>query len=302
LNHMLCIGVSDNTPRIATSAITSGHQGKDITVIHCMLSQYDASDNRNDFFSMGRSSCSCIALFGAASFFANCRTRNSVGGCIVKETVTPDFLRNLVLVGVDIYSECYAKAKEADLQMRQQSTSCASPGNQGSGVSEHFSPEQLLELVSWFSSDLQQIGEIRQGLALNFVEEDLSINSSCSANIPYSFHAQLESCRNDVKAKASEWMAVVITKTPETVLVLLPPLTSLCSSSLPNKNYVLIDSHPRPQFSASGAYAILHPSLESLVHSLSIIFPATDLGPDVSEVIAMMYNSFDLYSFQSKNS
>jgi hypothetical protein len=101
----------------------------------------------------------------------------------------------------------------------------------------------------------------------------------------------------------------------ETVLVCLPPLSSKTtngdtttsttssssSSSRDDNSFILIDSHPRPQQfpGATEAYARLHSSLQSLIaSSLQVLFPYTDLGSDVPELMAAMYNQFDLYRFR----
>ena len=99
---------------------------------------------------------------------------------------------------------------------------------------------------------------------------------------------------------SESYIAVVITKTPETVLVILPTQSSGASNT--NANFILIDSHPRPQQLAphypTGSYALIRPTLSSLVASLKEIFPITDLGDGVPELMQMMYNSFDIYPFQ----
>jgi hypothetical protein len=242
-----------------------------IQVVHCAVSQFDIALPTNDGGVItGHSACSCIAIFGAVSFLSSCK-RDGMNSCVeVEDIITSDFLQNVVLTGVNIYSEA--------MQVKHMNPSCIGP--------EHLSPEEVFDAVGWLSCDLDQIGEIRQGLL--------------SPGDTSSFYPQLLSCRHDEKARGGEWMAVVITKTPESVLVLLPPLLTKADLAVHTKKYILIDSHPRSHFSASGSYAILHPSLEALVYSLSVIFPPTDLGPDVSDLASMMYNSFDLYSLQAK--
>lgn len=241
----------------------------EINIVHGAVSQFDIVLPTNDGSVVsGRSACSCITIFAAISFFSNCK-HDKRKSC-VEDIITPDFLQNVVLNGVNIYSEA--------MQAKYMNASCIGP--------EHLSPEEVFEAVSWLSCDLDQIGEIRQGLL--------------SPGDTSSFYPQLLSCRHDKKARGSEWMAVAITKTPESVLVLLPPVSTTPDRAVHADKYILIDSHPRNHFSASGSYAILHPSLEALAYSLSIIFPPTDLGSDVSDLVSMMYNSFDLYSLQAK--
>ncbi|KAL3815862.1 hypothetical protein ACHAXA_002278 [Cyclostephanos tholiformis] len=125
-------------------------------------------------------------------------------------------------------------------------------------------------------STLQLVRETKQGILSN------------STNHPLGLEAILNSCQDQ-----QSYIAVVITKPPETVLVFLPPNFSSSSS------YVLLDSHPRPhQLSPhfpAGSYALIHPTLAGLVASLKQIFPVTDLGDDVPELMSMMYNSFDVH-------
>jgi hypothetical protein len=85
-----------------------------------------------------------------------------------------------------------------------------------------------------------------------------------------------------------DWVFVVLTKTPESIL--------LCLS---RHGYVLIDSHPRPHIwpDAFHAYAKRHKALEELVSSVQLVFPIVDLGPGVPDLMSIMYNSFDLYVF-----
>ena len=130
-------------------------------------------------------------------------------------------------------------------------------------------------------------------------EEETS-SSNISDN-PMGLEAVLSQCQADA-IDSQAYIAVVITKPPETVLVLLPPLTSSASGS--NSSYILLDSHPRPQqlipHCPSGSYALFHPTLSSLVSSIKQIFPVTELGNDIPEMMAMMYNSFDAYPFQCR--
>lgn len=123
-----------------------------------------------------------------------------------------------------------------------------------------------------------QLNGIRQGML------------SDDPNHPLGVPAMLSECLSP-----THWTCVIMTKTPETVLLCLPPSTS---NSNYNK-YLLLDSHPRHlHFEADQAYVRIHSSLADLVGSVQTIFPLTDLGSDVPELIATMYNSFDLYPVQ----
>mmetsp|Transcript_11805 Transcript_11805/g.18129 ORF Transcript_11805/g.18129 Transcript_11805/m.18129 type:complete len:250 (-) Transcript_11805:165-914(-) len=136
---------------------------------------------------------------------------------------------------------------------------------------EHMSAEEVLSMGSP-DFPLEVSGGVRQGI--------LSADSSH----PLGLKSLLESCKNELNAKV-----VLLTKTPETVLVCLD-------------SYIIIDSHPRHFLNVSHAYAKFHDSLDFLVKTLELVFPHTALGADVPEMMAMMYNSFDLYPLKRKNS
>jgi hypothetical protein len=138
---------------------------------------------------------------------------------------------------------------------------------------EHLSAEEVLQskAIEQFKSLVLMEGGVRQGVL------------SGQANHPLGLGAILQECLSP-----DTWVAALITKPPETVVVLLPP-TSQASGE-----YILLDSHPRPGLS-HGSYARIHASLEDLVQSLQAIYPVTQLGNDIPEMMAMMYNSFDVY-------
>lgn len=129
---------------------------------------------------------------------------------------------------------------------------------------EHMSAEEVLNQQSPHFP-LQILGGVRQGILSNDTDH------------PMGLKLLLQACQGEGA------QVVLITKTPETVVVGLSP------------QFVLIDSHPRPQLGAENAYAKTHSSLDDLVMCLQAIFPPTELGPDIPEMMAMMYNSFDLY-------
>jgi hypothetical protein len=151
----------------------------------------------------------------------------------------------------------------------------------GSSV-EHLSAEEVLQKDRSNNPllfEVETVGGIRQGVL------------SHDPYHPLGLMALLQGLRQESQ---TEWLAILITKTPETVLVCFPPAPVSPSS------YWLVDSHPRPQLGVESAYAKLHPDLDSLALSLQAIFPCTELGPDIPEMMAMMYNSFDLYPLKRK--
>jgi len=78
----------------------------------------------------------------------------------------------------------------------------------------------------------------------------------------------------------------IVTKPPETVLVILPP---------PNSHpYILLDTHPRPQqFSTETAYARLCTQPAGLYASLEDIFAKVELS-DVDPFAMQLYNAFEV--------
>lgn len=209
----------------------------------------------------GRSACTCIALTAANMFLHD-------------PTVTPEFLERMILDGVANYRRF-----------------C-----QISNV-EHLSAEEVLQqplskqLFSMKSID----GSIRQGLLSDDNHHPLGLLSLLEG-IRHEFaQSQQENTTttdddgSSSLASSSQWMVVLMTKTPETVLLCFPP------DAVSPSSYWLIDSHPRPQLGVETAYAKIHPDLNGLWMSLQAIFPAVELGPDVPEMMVMMYNSFDLY-------
>jgi len=211
---------------------------------------------------MGRSACTSIALTLACSALSKLQKCCSN----IENTITSSLLSDSIKQGLQMYNE---------LQK-----------NDNFNV-EHLSVEDILRLPiprSTFSSLHLLPNSPRQGIL------------SSSSDNPIGLHYILSACQSDANNDQS-YIAVIITKPPETVLVLLP------ASNVPSEqNYVLLDSHPRPnQFPPhypTGSFALFHSSLHSLVRSLEEIFPVVDLGSDVNEMMAMMYNSFDVYPFQ----
>lgn len=144
---------------------------------------------------------------------------------------------------------------------------------------EHMSAEE-----AWTQfSNLKLQGEIVQGV--------LSRDPSQPQGLLSLLRGRCSAAPQD-EQRGHDWVFVVLTKTPETVL--------LCLSR--RDGYWLVDSHPRPNIwpDAIHAYAKHHASLEEIVASVNLIFPFVDLGSDVPELMAVMYNSFDLYTFAKK--
>ncbi|CAN0094700.1 unnamed protein product [Ectocarpus sp. 12 AP-2014] len=91
-------------------------------------------------------------------------------------------------------------------------------------------------------------------------------------------------------------VAVVITKPPETVVCFLPAESQAgggaATTGAPStRQWLLFDSHPRPQHGLVGASVRSFGAEGALVEALNDIFPVVDLGTD--NVMSSMYNMFD---------
>ena len=92
-------------------------------------------------------------------------------------------------------------------------------------------------------------------------------------------------------AGPARYLAVVLTKPPETVLVLLPvpPGTEADADMWP---FLLFDSHARPASCRPGAHLIAHTTLEELGVTLAALWPAM-MMEDVDPTQMLMYNTVE---------
>lgn len=216
------------------------------------------STNQYTFPDVGRSACTCIALTAASNFLSN----NNEDTNISKDrTVRPEFLDQMITQGIALYQKVTTSATT---------------------TVEHLSAEKILQQQQDMAIQVA-VGGIRQGVLTN------------NRDHPLGLKALLEGIQSESRGNNNEWASVLMTKTPESVLVCLPTSQSSPSS------FWLIDSHPRPMLGMANAYAFPHPTLQSLLETLYTIFPTTDLGPDIPEMMAELYNSFDLYPLMLKN-
>ena len=276
----------------------------------------------------GKSACTCIALETSSSLLQYLNNTNQTGdqtapsatdnttananATKIRQFLTADRLMSITLAGGDLYNSL----KQSSGRGYSHSHSHSSP-DENADV-QHLSPEEVLSFLqnnpnsnSFKSGNIRLMdGGVRQGILT-------------AGDGPLGLKSLIQGCQSD--QKQGQWICVVMTKTPETVCIMLPPLSSPISIENGNGNgndgriindgsnrelqhrhqqqqqqqhqpFVLIDSHPRLSFGADGSYALFHDSLEGLVNSLERIFPATHLdSADVGELMAAMYNSFDMY-------
>jgi len=106
-----------------------------------------------------------------------------------------------------------------------------------------------------------------------------------------------------------KYIGLIITKPPETVCVLLPPMEATPASS---SRYVFFDSHSRPQLGFYGSYLVASTRQEDVVRRLQSIFIPLPVD-DVDEVgmdelgwnyiynMQMMYNMFEASVLQLRH-
>ena len=190
---------------------------------------------------------------------------------LTDQSVTSSFLDEMIQSGVSNYRSL---------------RSAGTTG--GSSDVEHLSAEEVLNLDHGNIFPVELLpGGIRQGVL------------SQEMGHPLGLQALLLAIRQE--QPVDEWICIVLTKTPESILLCFPPpRKALSSSSSPEADaFWLIDSHPRPQLGIMSSYAKLHPTLDTLLLSLRTIFPPTQID-DIPEMMAVMYNSFDLYPLRNK--
>lgn len=199
-----------------------------------------------------------------------CIALTGAGFFLHDPNITPDLLDRMIAEGVRNYQRLSTLV------------------NSSSSI-EHLSAEEVLQKDIGIPRvfPLEMIGGIRQGIL------------SHDMHHPLGMKALLEGIRYEMAQRGEDqkeqWTCILVTKTPETVFLCFPP------DSVSPSSYWLVDSHPRPQLGLDTSYAKIHPSLDALLMSLQAIFPPTDLGSDIPEMMAMMYNSFDLYQLRLSN-
>lgn len=246
-----------NTPagRPTDDAIIGRSNNTHEYIVHSELSQYSLPN--------GRSACTCIALKAASSLLLNADLRSD---------------KQVGEISSEVLSDCILEGVQSYQAIMEGSSPSAS-------IAEHMSPEEVLSKFPGTISDKIEVVSLQSGVLLS---------SPPSVTVPSGIYDCLaNSCYRNKGVNPCSSVGVILVKPPETILILLPPLSSDGGS------FILVDSHPRPPVCA-GSYVHIFPKLEELCGKLSSIFPAVDLGPDVGDMMAMMYNSFDAYVLQVK--
>eukprot|EP00536_Pseudo-nitzschia_multiseries_P003393 jgi/Psemu1/301942/fgenesh1_kg.52_\ len=267
---------SAGVPAVATS----------VAIIQGSTSQYS-------YDSDGRSACTCIALTAADIIANNSRaTNNSEERTTMMST---EFMNRSIEEGVSRYRTLRHRL------------------NTSSSDVEHMSVDEVLsnddqaaaarQGQRLFGVRVKSVGEgqrVRQGALSRDIDHPFGLKAIVKGLVD-DIRSQLrgnEACgdvdaNNKSNCSPSQMIYILLTKTPETVLLCLPSDDD-CEHE---PQYWLVDSHPRPHLfqGVGNSYAKPHGSMDLLLKSLRDIFPFTDLGPDVPPMMSDMYNMFDLY-------
>mmetsp|Transcript_9071 Transcript_9071/g.11800 ORF Transcript_9071/g.11800 Transcript_9071/m.11800 type:complete len:293 (-) Transcript_9071:404-1282(-) len=140
---------------------------------------------------------------------------------------------------------------------------------------EHSSVEEALQLIPGLMDNFQSIGD-----------EPMPTLQGLTSN-PQGFSEIFQQVYSLEGMPETAHIAVIITKPPETVLVILPP-----RSQADGVHYIF-DSHSRPSMGLDGAYLYSVADISGLERRLKQLFPFQDLGFGGDDMASIMYNSFD---------
>ncbi len=248
------------------------------------------SASQYSYGSDGRSACTCIALTAAENV---AKASNDTNGNAI---ITPQLLDNTIQQGVERYRKLRDVLATSSVEHLSAEEVLTKDSERATGSHERL-----------FGVRMSVAGGIRQGALNRDVDHPLGMKSVLGGLINEIRMERRSSSSNGTgdsssNSHSSPMICILITKSPETVLLCLPP-TDFPSNGAETQKYWLIDSHPRPQLlhGAESSYAMPHDSFESLLQSLRDVFPFTDLGPDVPPMMADMYNMFDLYALEQRN-
>lgn len=155
----------------------------------------------------------------------------------------------------------------------------------GESVTEAFVGALLEAGVASHEGEHSSFAEVLlRNPAMETVLQCVELKEGCSTMGPNSFTEELSAACSiaERREEGSRLVACVLTKPPESVLVVVGPGV-----------FMVLDSHPRPNLMLPGAHALAFTSLQALCSYLRSVFPAVDMGPGAG-FMAEMYNSYDM--------
>jgi hypothetical protein len=159
-------------------------------------------------------------------------------------------------------------------------------------VETEADPSELMTCVWSGVSHFQSLPvEMRRHLAGDELGTDnVSTKGTLQGLLSTPYHFQELFAQARVCANATDHIGIIVTKPPETVCVILPPV-----SCLPGvKKFILFDSHSRPQLGLDGSYMYFSNSERDLVMRLEGLFIPLPMEPGGTiDYIQDMYNMFE---------
>jgi len=175
--------------------------------------------------------------------------------------ITPEMLSDIIILGIEKYN--LAKQLLVGVQ------------------SDHLSTDEYLACSSDTFTKLIVLNEVPiQGLLSDINPYEKLFNTVRSLSNP------------------NKHTGLVLTKPPESISLVLPPLQSETSNdnNQTNKTYYLFDSHSRPHLGHDGAYLVTTTNLQAIIDALNLIFISFPIQDTIStEETHMMtaFNTFD---------
>ena len=246
------------------------------------------STSQYTYGSDGRSACTCVALT-VAEGVANCTAVNDNTGYTI---MTTEFLDRTVQEGVVRYRSLRDALATSSVEHLSAEEVLMKDDERAAGNDDRFFGIRLDAAA----------GGVRQGAFSRDVDHPLGMKSILGGLISDIRRQRRQRSSNIANVGSSPMICILVTKSPETVLLCLPPAdtTNDPNSGAETQKYWLVDSHPRPQLlhGVETSYAMPHDTFDSLLQSLWDLFPFTDLGPDIPPMMSDMYNMFDLYALE----
>jgi UBA/TS-N domain len=255
----------------------------------------------------------------------NCATEDGISRSNNVPMISSEFLNQIIVEGVTIYATYQQQCQNQLLKSNERDMT----------ATEHTSVEDVLNVIgpSMFPTLVSAVKHnnypLRQGILSQDRNHPLNLLTQLR-DLYESWLASASTITYTNQENRQQSMCIILTKPPESILLVFPPqsphslanraTTTTATIILPiteadekkektnythnrllemQHKFLIIDSHPRPNlFQTEQVYCRVHDTIEDLYEqSLQHLFPMMDLGPDVPELMTMMYNSFELYPF-----
>ena len=165
--------------------------------------------------------------------------------------------------------------------------------------SEHLTADEFFAATESLWSTIKKLSTASSASNSESHSEPLQRNLSD----PDAIASVFREIRSSSTVDRSKYVGVVLTKPPETILVILPPPDTQPSITNNDAIYLLFDSHARPQLGIEGAYFYTTTSELDLIQRVQMTFPVVDLGlhdcPTDGSLLADLYNTIEANAYQS---